>query len=578
MEYINTCNEEFHTNKFRELTYSNTCFNSSIAIVNEVGNSENNVNVNQTIFNYLNDGLEYFDTTCDVCELIDSDLIQLESKSGIVDVHMHNKKAFRNSNVIGLDTLSEISIFKSHLMLNSRACDSVLVTGVNRSDIPLVINSKGTSVLGLEAYISDQSVGNILSFADARDNSFSLQWDNEMDRFELQIFENGEKYLFTRDPGSGSLYLCDLKEAVVYTTTVKENKRFYSKREKVMANKARLLQRRLGFVSTQTLVKMISNGQLLNCEVSIDDVRRAEAIYGQDLAEIKGKSTLTKAPALEIVRTKPEETQDQTAHVDIMFVAQKPFLITVFTETEYTMVTRIKTRHARDIAPALSSHILEMRKQGFKTDIIRSDGEAGVITDKETNIQLLKLGITVDACGPGEAIPRVERKIRVIKERARCLCSALPYKLSSKIEDSAILWATSRVNLQVTVNSEDIMSPREKVYGMKIDVRIDGKHGFGDYVQLVNPTTDNTINTERTRGAIALKPTGNRDRSWYYMTLDNANIVRRRTAKTLPMPDVVIQRLNQLYQEDKSKEKKIIYKPKMIGSFKPLKSVTIMEK
>jgi hypothetical protein len=247
---------------------------------------------------------------------------------------------------------------------------------------------------------------------------------------------------------------------------------------------------------------MIQTGQLLNCEVTPDDVRRAEEIYGQDIAEIKGKSTLSKAPAIDI--------------------------------------TRIKSRHARDIAPALSRHILEMRKQGFKTDIVRSDGEAGVITDKDTNLQLLQLGITVDVCGPGEAIPRVERKIRVIKERARCLCSALPFKLSSKIEDSAIIWATSRVNLQVTANSTDSMSPREKVYGMKVDVRVEGKHGFGDYVQLVNPTTDNSIDNGRTRGAIALLPTGNRDRSWYYITLDNANIVRRRTAKTLPMPDEVI--------------------------------------
>ena len=91
---------------------------------------------------------------------------------------------------------------------------------------------------------------------------------------------------------------------------------------------------------------------------------------------------------------------------------------------------------------------------------------------------------------------------------------------------------------------------------MKVDVRVEGKHGFGDYVQLVNPTTDNTIDNARTRGAIALLPTGNRDRSWYYITLDNANIVRRRTAKTLPMPDEVIMRLNQLYLEEKTKELK----------------------
>ena len=514
------------------------------------------VTSNHLNFNYLNDGFTFTDVTCEALEITEQQLAALSSQSAAVHIAMHNRKVFSNPNVIGLDTLSELSIFKSHLMLETRACADLLVTGVNRSDKPLVINKRGTSVMGLDAYVSDQSVGNILSFADARDNSYSLQWNNVCDRFELQVFEGGETYMFTRHPESSSLYLCDLREAVVYVTTVTANQKFYSKREKVNANKARLLQRRLGFVSTQTLIKMINTGQLLNCEVTADDVRRAEQIYGQDLAEIKGKSTLTKTPALEVIRTTPTETEQQIAHVDIMFVAKKPFLITVFTETEYTMVTRIKSRHAKDIAPALSRHILEMRKQGFKTDIVRSDGEAGVITDAETNLQLLKLGITVDPCGPGEAIPRVERKIRVIKERARCLCASLPFRLARKLEDSAIIWAASRVNLQVTTNSEGVMSPREKVYGNKIDVRVDGKHGFGDYVQIVNPTTDNSIIMERTRGAIALLPTGNRDRSWYYMTLDNSNIVRRRTAKTLPMPDVVINRLNQLYQEDREKESK----------------------
>ena len=326
--------------------------------------------------------------------------IVLNVTSGIVNTTMsQHLAAFKAGNIIGLDTLSQISIFKPSLMLSSRGCLPVVVSGVSKSDIPITIAERGTSVIGLDTYISDQSVGNILSFAEARDNSYSLDWNHKQDRFELQVFEGGETYMFSRNAGSDNLYLCDLRDAVVYVTTVKENKKFYSKREKVMANKARVLQRRLGFVSTQTLCKMIQTGQLLNCEVTPDDVRRAEEIYGQDIAEIKGKSTLSKAPAIDLTKTIPELVEDQVAHVDIMFVNKKPFLITVFTETEYTMVTRIKSRQAKDIAPALSKHILEMRKQGFKTDIVRSDGEAGVITDKDTNLQLLQLGITVDVCG-----------------------------------------------------------------------------------------------------------------------------------------------------------------------------------
>ena len=202
--------------------------------------------------------------------------IVLNVTSGIVNTTMsQHLAAFKAGNIIGLDTLSQISIFKPSLMLSSRGCLPVVVSGVSKSDIPITIAERGTSVIGLDTYISDQSVGNILSFAEARDNSYSLDWNHKQDRFELQVFEGGETYMFSRNAGSDNLYLCDLRDAVVYVTTVKENKKFYSKREKVMANKARVLQRRLGFVSTQTLCKMIQTGQLLNCEVTPDDVRRA---------------------------------------------------------------------------------------------------------------------------------------------------------------------------------------------------------------------------------------------------------------------------------------------------------------
>ena len=117
--------------------------------------------------------------------------------------------AFRNGNIIGLDTLSQISIFKPNLMLSSRGCLPVIVSGVSKSDTPITITNRGTSVIGLDTYISDQSVGNILSFAEARDNSYSLDWNNNEDRFELQVFEGGETYMFSRHADSENLYLCD---------------------------------------------------------------------------------------------------------------------------------------------------------------------------------------------------------------------------------------------------------------------------------------------------------------------------------------------------------------------------------
>ena len=483
--------------------------------------------------------------------ILDYQLAGLSQPTAEVKVSSACYNAFdRLQNYIGLDTMSEISIFKPSLMLDKKPCSTILVTGVNGGTKPVTVNQKGCSVLGLNAYCSNDTVGNILSFADARDSSYSLQWNNELDQFELQVFENGETYIFKRHPGSETLYMCNLNEAVVYVQTVTDNSKFYTKRQRVMANKARLLQRRLGFVSTQNLIKMINSGLILNCEVTQGDVQRAELIYGQDIGEIKGKSTAEKGPIIVIDdNIKAAIIEPQVAHCDIFFVDKKPFLLTLFTETEYSMCTRIKSRNSTDVIPALLRHILEMRRVGFEVKVIRCDGEGAIVFDAEDDAQLLKHGLIVDPVTAGEAVPRIERKIRTIKEKARCLCTTLPFRLARKVEDSAIIWATNRVNIMPTVNSSEYITPREKVYGRKIDARIDGKHGFGDYVQIINAKTDNSM-TERSRGAIALLPTGNLDGSWYYYTLDNANTVRRRRSRALPMPEEVILRLNQLYTID----------------------------
>ena len=96
-----------------------------------------------------------------------------------------------------------------------------------------------------------------------------------------------------------------------------------------------------------------------------------------------------------------------------------------------------------------------------------------------------------------------------------------------------------------TRNTVDYVSPREKLYGRKINVDKELKHGFGDYVQVHSDNIDNS-NKARTSGAIALMSSGNLEGSWYYMLLSNEQIVKRTKATPLPMPDEVITYLNGL--------------------------------
>ena len=139
----------------------------------------------------------------------------------------------------------------------------------------------------------------------------------------------------------------------------------------------------------------------------------------------------------------------------------------------------------------------------------------------------------------------LERKIRCIKERVRAIVNTLSYTLTEKLEGWLERYAVNRIVLVPTRNSVDHVSPREKLYGRKLNVDKEMKHGFGDYVQVHADVVDNSLKP-RTQGAIALMSAGNLEGSWYYYLLCNGHIVKRTKATPLPMSDEVIARLNSL--------------------------------
>ena len=82
------------------------------------------------------------------------------------------------------------------------------------------------------------------------------------------------------------------------------------------------------------------------------------------------------------------------------------------------------------------------------------------------------------------------------------------------------------------------LSPRTIITGHTIDFNRHIKHEFGSYVQ-THEATDNTIRN-CTVGAIALRPTGNEQGSYYYLSLTTGCKLNRLRATELPMPKDVI--------------------------------------
>jgi hypothetical protein len=90
----------------------------------------------------------------------------------------------------------------------------------------------------------------------------------------------------------------------------------------------------------------------------------------------------------------------------------------------------------------------------------------------------------------------------------------------------------------------DTMSPRSMVIGTSLDYAKHCKLEFGTYAQ-VHEEHDNSMAT-RTTGAIALRPTGNAQGGYFFLSLNTGRRLNRNHWTLLPMPAEVIDHVHTL--------------------------------
>ena len=154
-------------------------------------------------------------------------------------------------------------------------------------------------------------------------------------------------------------------------------------------------------------------------------------------------------------------------------------------------------------------------------------------------------GIAVEAVGNNEHVPIVERKIRVIKERVRGIINTLPYRLPTKLLPLLVLFCVNRINMTPSIAAANGASPWERFYGKKIDYKKNLRAAFGEYCQAHTNMADNTL-SPRTTGGLTMYDTGNGQGTWYIYNLNTDRLIRRNKFTILPIPDIVINHLNNM--------------------------------
>ena len=80
-----------------------------------------------------------------------------------------------------------------------------------------------------------------------------------------------------------------------------------------------------------------------------------------------------------------------------------------------------------------------------------------------------------------------------MKERMGGVINTLPYKLSIRREAWLLQSCLYYISFQPTVNTNDLRSPKEKLTELILDAKIDLRFGYGDYCQVSDDDTDNTM-------------------------------------------------------------------------------------
>ena len=447
-----------------------------------------------------------------------------------------NTVAKRSKTVVHLDNCAQVSIFfNPDLLTNIRpAKDPLSINGIGGTNA--ILSDKIADFKGFEVYYSAEANGNVLCKYDIM-KKFDTYWDPDEWTWTVhfpdeikKFYPRGKVWVANFDQNS-SVFLNAIN-------TVESNKLYFSKRDIAQAEAARSLMRILGYPSTADMIKMISNGSIRDCPVSVKDIHNADKIYGADIASLKGKTTSRPADRIVVTELVKSLITSLVLSIDIMFVSGIKFLLLISRDIKMLMVKHLSNSKSTTIIIVLKSMIASFIARGFTIDTIAMDGEKGLQT---LETQINELGFKTTITGRGKHVPEVERAIRQIKERVRAHISVLPYTLPILLIIWLVYSVVYNINQIPRGDNQHGLSPRILFDGRKLKFNRDCKSGFGEYVQIHEENAIKNNMSERTRDAIFLKMRGNLQGTAEFLDLKTWRVVGRDHWTRLPIPNSIIE-------------------------------------
>ena len=234
----------------------------------------------------------------------------------------------------------------------------------------------------------------------------------------------------------------------------------------------------------------------------------------------------------------------QKLSMDVMEIDGKKILMTVSDPLHLMLQTAVENESKQVLGMGLQEHLMTLWSRGFEPTVVYVDPHSTF-----RGMQRDFPRVEVDVGDARDYVPKVDAKIRRLKEVYRAVKSGLQWQLPGSLVKDLVAYAVSRVNIQRTSVLSENIAPQVALTGMAVQYQKELRFVFGDYIE-AHEGTDNT-SCPCSAVCIALFPIGNSTGSWQLFKLASHTRVRRTNMVKLVTSGLVIDAMNAIAEEEK---------------------------
>ena len=321
-----------------------------------------------------------------------------------------------------------------------------------------------------------------------------------------------------------------------------------------LAYKARELHINLNHPSTEVLCRALDSGVVVGTSVNSQDVRNSNTLLGKCPGCLAGKASVSR-PLQQIHNNMVAHRLGQYVCMDILYVHKEPLLIATDTFNGDMFDAQLpKGKSARELVKGMALLNSRFNKNGISVENLITDDEA-VLTCPEFETWCGEKGITNLPQPPGTHAPAAERKARIIRERARCICSTLSYVLPRRLHMYLVREIIQSLRIMPNLKTGNTSPYNMVSEAGKIDVGITYGFRFGAivtcHVPNLEPGSDDRMKDRQSTGIVVGRSLDVRGKL-YVFDLISKEVVDRSAATCVltTMTDTIHEAINAISKND----------------------------